>query len=138
MKIDNCHILLVEDNPGDVRLIQEALRKHGLNCQLTHCDTTDAAIHLLRAYGRAGDNVPDLMLLDYNLPRGDARSVLDAALNNPALTRMRKAVVTSSISPEDRERALESGADSFIYKPADLDSFLADVGGKIAALLGRA
>jgi CheY-like chemotaxis protein len=50
---------------------------------------------------------------------------------------MRKAVVTSSVAPKDQQDALQSGADAFIYKPADLDAFLREVGGKIAELLER-
>ena len=78
-----------------------------------------------------------MILLDYNLPRGEARTVLQAISNNPALAQMRKAVVTSSLAPKDRQEALEFGSDAFIYKPADLDGFLTDVGGSIAALLSR-
>lgn len=81
---------------------------------------------------------PDLMLLDYNLPRGDARTVLQATANNPALARMRKAVVTSSLAPKDREEALRFGADAFVCKPADLDAFIRDIGGAIVELLKRA
>lgn len=131
------HILLIEDNPGDVQLIQECLNTRGIEYDLTHCDNVDGAVRLINAYGADDGKIPDLMLLDYNLPRGDARAVLNAALNNPALAHMRKAVVTSSVAPKDRQEALESGADSFIYKPADLDGFLADVGGKIIELLER-
>lgn len=129
------HILLIEDNPGDVQLIKECLRLRATPYELTHCETVDAALHLVKSYGTNGQKVPDLMLLDYNLPRGEARTVLQASGNNPVLTRMRKAVVTSSLAPKDREEALRFGADAFIYKPADLDGFLTDVGGAIAKLL---
>jgi CheY-like chemotaxis protein len=133
---DSSHILLIEDNPGDVQLIEECLRVREIPYNLTHCDTVESAVRLVKSYG-AGDRVPDLMLLDYNLPRGEARTVLQASSTNPALAQMRKVVVTSSLAPKDRQEALEFGADAFIYKPADLDCFLTDVGGRIAALLGR-
>lgn len=129
------NILLIEDNPGDVELIKECLRSRGIRYELTHCETVDAALQLVRSYGAEGAKVPDLMLLDYNLPRGEARTVLQATGSNPALARMRKAVVTSSLAPKDREEALGFGADVFVCKPADLDAFLTDVGGAIAKLL---
>ncbi len=131
-------ILLIEDNPGDVRLIEECLRSRGIKYQLTHCDTIDAALRVVTGCGGNGGQIPDLMLLDYNVPRGDACSVLEAAANNPALARTRKAVITSSVAPKDQQDALKSGADAFIYKPADLDSFLREVGGKIVELLETA
>jgi two-component system, chemotaxis family, response regulator Rcp1 len=129
------HILLIEDNPGDVQLIKECLRLRGVPYELTHCDTVDAALHLVKGYGANAERVPDLMLLDYNLPRGDARTVLQATGDNPALSKMRKAVITSSLAPKDRDEALRFGADVFVCKPADLDAFLKDVGGAIAELL---
>lgn len=138
MKHDSSHILLIEDNPGDVKLIKECLRLQGVQYELTHCETVDAALDLVKSYAITGQEPPDLMLLDYNLPRGDARSVLQAARNNPALTQMRKAVVTSSLAPQDREEALQFGADAFVCKPADLDDFMHDVGRAIAELLRRA
>jgi CheY-like chemotaxis protein len=136
MKLAVCEVLLIEDNPGDVRLIEECFRARSIPYHLTHCDTIDAAIRLVTSYGTNAATVPDLILLDYNLPRGDARSVLDAAANNPALAETRKAVITSSVAPKDQQDSLQAGADAFIYKPADLDAFLGTVGAKIAELLG--
>ncbi len=135
MNTGTFQILLIEDNPGDVRLVEECLRSRGIKYQLTRCETIDAAIRIVNSYGANGAQVPDLMLLDYNVPRGDACAVLEAATNNPALTRTRKAVITSSIAPKDQQDALRSGADAFIYKPADLDTFLREVGESIAQLL---
>jgi CheY-like chemotaxis protein len=129
-------ILLIEDNPGDVVLIEEALRSRGLSYRLTHCETVDGAVRTVDGYRANDGEIPELLLLDYNLPRGEARSVLIAASNNPALARVPKAVITSSVAPRDRDDALKNGADSFIYKPADLDAFLDEVGSKIASLLG--
>ncbi|HSU59143.1 MAG TPA: response regulator [Bryobacteraceae bacterium] len=135
MSTEISQILLIEDNPGDVRLIEECLRSRGIKYQLTRCETIDTAIRIVNSYGTNGAEIPDLMLLDYNVPRGDACAVLEAAAGNPALAHTRKAVITSSIAPKDQQDALRSGADAFIYKPADLDSFLGEVGGRIAELL---
>ena len=129
------HILLIEDNPGDVRLIEESLRVHAVQYRLTHVEKADDAIRTVNSYGENRTDIPDLILLDYNLPRGDAGDVLAAVSKNPVLAKIPKAVVTSSLAPKDREHALRLGADCFINKPPDLDGFLNEVGGTIAALL---
>jgi two-component system response regulator len=129
-------ILLVEDNPGDVRLIQESLRVHRVEYHLVHVEKADDAIRTVNEYGSGGVEVPDLILLDYNLPRGDAVDVLSAVSRNPALAKVPKVVVTSSLAPKDREQALRLGAHCFINKPPDLEGFLREVGGTIASLLG--
>lgn len=128
-------ILLVEDNLGDVRLIEESLRGKGLDFKLTHYETADAAINALSRCGTNGNGVPELILLDFNVPRGDARDILAAAARNPALAAIPKAVVTSFLAPKDRAQALALGATCFIDKPPNLDSFLAEVGAKIVELL---
>jgi chemotaxis family two-component system response regulator Rcp1 len=130
-------ILLVEDNPGDVRLIEESLRTHALDYELTHYETADAAIDALTRCGTNGNGVPELILLDFNVPRGDARDILAAASRNPALAAIPKAIVTSYLAPADRAQALELGATCFIDKPPNLESFLSEVGGKIVDLLRR-
>ena len=130
-------ILLVEDNPGDVRLIEESLRMHAVDYQLIHYETAEAAINALKDCGSDGNGVPDLILLDYNVPRGDARDILAAALKNPSLASIPKAVVTSSVAPRDREQAMGLGANCFINKPQSLDLFLSEVGSQILELLRR-
>jgi two-component system, chemotaxis family, response regulator Rcp1 len=138
MTQDACKILLVEDNPGDVLLIEEALRSKEIRYHMTHRETVDAALQTISAYGVDDPNVPDVLLLDYNLPGGDARNVLQAAIANPALASTRKAVITSSLSPRDREDALRTGAECFVYKPADLDLFLDEIGKAVVTLLSDA
>jgi CheY-like chemotaxis protein len=129
-------ILLVEDNFGDVILIEECLQTAEVPYQLTHCDTIRSALKAISGYRAGEGKIPDLLLLDYNLPAGEAREVLQAAVTNPALHRMKKAVITSSMSPRDREDALRNGAECVIRKPSELDSFLTEVGKAIVKLLG--
>ncbi len=131
------HLLVVEDNPGDVRLIEETLLTHGIWYKMTRCETAEEGVCAVSAYNEQSEDVPALLLLDYNLPAGEARDVLAAALNNRALKNMRKAVITSSVAPKDREAAFQFGADSFIYKPSNLDTFLTEVGSAILALIGE-
>jgi CheY-like chemotaxis protein len=133
---DGAHcILLVEDNPGDVRLIKESFRMYELKYVLTHLENVDDAIRAVDGYGIDGAGVPDLILLDYNLPRGDAGDILAAAARNPALAGVPKAVVTSSVAPKDMERSFQLGAHCFINKPPELDAFLTEIGSKVAAML---
>lgn len=129
------HILLVEDNPGDVRLVQECLHEKDIPFRMTQCETAESAIRMVMKYTKEDADLPDLILLDYNLPGGDARAVIVAAAANPALAATRKAVITSSVSPRDKQDALQSGADCFIYKPCDLDAFLVEVGQALETLL---
>ena len=128
-------IVLVEDNPGDVMLVEESLKSLRLPFHMTHCETVNIAVKTINGYGAGDGNVPDLLLLDYNLPGGEAHEVLAAAMANPALARTRKAVITSSMSPRDHENALRRGAECVIGKPADLDLFLGEVGSAIVKLL---
>ena len=138
MNLESIRVLLVEDNPGDVRLIEESLRSQGLDFHLTHYETADTAIEALVRCGANGKGVPDLILLDFNVPRGDAQDILAAASTNTALVSVPKVIVTSFLAPKDRARALELGATCFINKPPNLDDFLAEVGTKIAELLRSA
>lgn len=138
MRQPSYKILLVEDNPGDVLLIQEALRSQNVLYEMSHCETVRSALQTVSGYCMNDPGIPELLLLDYNLPGGDARDVIQAAVANPALAGTRKAVITSSLSPRDRDDALQTGAECFIYKPADLDSFLNEVGGAIVKLLSEA
>jgi len=128
-------IFLVEDNPGDVLLIREALRRAELPYSLDHHDTVASATAGLQDAGRAGGPVPDLILLDYNLPGGDGSDVLAAAAENPSLATVPRAVITSFLSPHEREQARRLGATCFMTKPASLNGFLEEVGCSISRLL---
>ncbi|MGH9640741.1 MAG: response regulator, partial [Bryobacteraceae bacterium] len=61
MTEDTCHILLIEDNRGDVWLVEESLRSRGIKYRLTHCETVDSAIRIVDSYGTSGAEVPDLI-----------------------------------------------------------------------------
>lgn len=121
-------ILVIEDNPGDVLLIKEAISSAGMRAEVQHFETAHAAINRIRTYKRGDEQLPDVILLDYNLPGGTACDMLSAAKENPALQDVKKAVLTCSVAPRDREQALAAGADLFVFKPSDLDAFLDAVG----------
>ena len=128
-------IFLAEDNLGDVFLIEEALRRQSLDCEIDHYATAEEAIQAAELCGDPGMPVPDLMMLDYNLPRGNGSDILSAASHNPRLSHVPKVIVTSFLQAEELAEALALGASGLITKPTDFESFMNDVGAKIAALL---
>ena len=118
-------ILLVEDNPGDVRLTREALVDGKVNNNLHVVIDGVDAMAFLRREGRYSDAVrPDVVLLDLNLPRKNGREVLAEVKNDPELRRIPVVVLTTSEAEEDVLRAYEHHANCYITKPVDLDQFL--------------
>jgi two-component system, chemotaxis family, response regulator Rcp1 len=118
-------ILLVEDNPGDVRLTREALREGKVRNNLAVASDGIEAIAYLRKEGEhAGAVRPDLILLDLNLPRKDGREVLAEIKADPALRNIPVVVLTSSQAEEDIVRAYDLHANCYVTKPVDLDQFI--------------
>lgn len=136
MKNTKVHVFLAEDNLADVWLVEEALKRQSLDYHLEHYLTAEDAITAAKACGSGDCPVPDLMLVDFNLPRGDGRDVLTAAASNPKLDAVPKVVMSSFLRPEETEQAIQLGARCFIPKPAGLDAFLTTVGSKVVELLG--
>ena len=95
-------ILVVEDNPGDVRLLQETLRDSPHEVKFTVAEDGEAAMDTLR--GDEDSFTPDLILLDLNLPKEGGREVLSEIKNDPALSRIPVIVLTSSQADKDRQR----------------------------------
>ena len=119
-------ILLVEDNPGDVRLAQEAFRDARVPCELVVARDGVEALELLgQVPGGAEQELPDLILLDLNLPRQDGREVLAALKGDPAWRHIPVVVLTSSEAESDVRQAYDLQANCYVVKPMDLDRFLA-------------
>jgi len=113
-------ILLVEDHPGDVRLIREALREEKIFNELHVALDGVEALAFLRGQGRYAARVrPDLILLDLNLPRMSGRELLEEMKRDPALRDLPVVVVTASQAEADACRALELGAAGYLTKPFD-------------------
>jgi CheY-like chemotaxis protein len=118
-------ILLVEDNPGDVRLTREALKEGKIRNNLNVASDGVEALRYLRREGpHAGAARPDLILLDLNLPRMDGREVLEAVKQDPSLRHIPVVVLTSSAAEQDIVRAYELHANCYVSKPVDLDQFI--------------
>lgn len=118
-------ILLVEDNPGDVRLTQEALKEgkvfNNLNVVM---DGVEAMAYLRREGKYANARLPDIILLDLNLPKMDGREVLAAIKEDEDLKRIPTVVLTTSKADEDVLKVYDLHANCYITKPVDLEQFL--------------
>jgi chemotaxis family two-component system response regulator Rcp1 len=118
-------VLLVEDNPGDVRLTREALRDGKVSNHLSVAKDGEEALAFLRREGPFADAPrPDVILLDLNLPRKDGREVLEAIKADPSLRTIPVVILTSSEAERDIARAYELNANCYITKPVDLDQFI--------------
>lgn len=118
-------ILLVEDNPADVRLTQEALREGKVKNSLSVARDGAEAIAFLRRQGEfAAAPKPDLILLDLNLPKKDGREVLADIKDDPILRRIPVVVLTTSSAEADILKSYELHANCYITKPVDLEQFV--------------
>ena len=118
-------ILLVEDSPDDAELTFEALRDARIKNNLYIVEDGVEAIAFLRQEGNyAGVPRPDLILLDFNLPRKDGREVLTEIKADNNLKRIPVIVLTTSQSQEDILKAYELNANCYISKPVDFEEFL--------------
>ena len=118
-------ILLVEDNPADVRLTQEALKEGKVRNNLHVARDGIEAIEYLRRLGKwAGSPRPDLILLDLNLPRKDGREVLFEIKNDPELKAIPVVVLTTSSAEQDIFKSYTLHANCYITKPVDLEQFV--------------
>jgi chemotaxis family two-component system response regulator Rcp1 len=118
-------ILLVEDNPADVRLTREAFLDGKIHNSLAVVKDGVEAMEYLRRQGKfAGAARPDLILLDLNLPRKDGREVLAEIKSDPALMRIPVVVLTTSRAEMDIVRTYNLHANCYIVKPVDLDQFI--------------
>ena len=126
METELIRVLLVEDNAGDAYLFRKALEEAGLNCALTVIDDGFQALACVRGEGEYdGNPVPDLVVLDLNLPKHGGVEILKAIDQNPRFKSV--PVVITSSSPWPPRLAQSEGVRiaRYIAKPADLDEFMA-------------
>ena len=118
-------ILLVEDNPGDARLMQEALAEARVRNRLhVVADGVEALAYLRRQHPFASAIRPDLILLDLNLPGKDGRDVLAEIKRDEDLRRIPVVILTTSQAEADIARAYDLHANAYVTKPLDVEQFI--------------
>ncbi len=127
-------IILIEDNPADVLLVEKALSESGIVYALTRFENGAAAVQALCAPAQEGDLLPDAILLDLNTPRTDGFEALRQLKQSPRLSAVPLAVLTSSRTRSDKHRAAIQGA-RYIEKPSQLKEFLHVVGQAVKEML---
>ena len=131
MKVDTmvnkgrpAEILLVEDNPGDVILTQKAFRQGRIANHITVAKNGEEAMEILRRQNKHADaSVPDLILLDLNLPRKSGQEVLNEIKSDPVLKHIPVVVLTSSKAELDVVKTYDLHANSYIIKPVSMEKF---------------
>lgn len=125
---DPIQVLLVEDDPGDVLMTQEAFKDYKIANKLDVVTNGEDAIAYLRRTGDFADApVPDLVLLDLNLPRRDGREVLRDVKSDAELRRIPIVVLTTSDAEEDVLASYSLHANAYVRKPVDFEQFVAAV-----------
>ncbi|MBN2105448.1 response regulator [bacterium] len=122
---DSINVLLVEDNPGDIRLTEEAFKEANLECNLNVVEDGVEALAFLNQKGQYKDAPkPDFILLDLNLPKKDGRQVLKEIKESSALKYIPVIILSTSKSEDDIIRTYNLHANCYISKPVDLDNFI--------------
>jgi CheY-like chemotaxis protein len=125
MNMTEIHILLVEDNEGDVVLTLEALKEAKLKNKISVVRDGEEAMEFLYKKGRyAHEDIPQLILLDINLPKMDGKEVLLKIKTDPDLKKIPVVILTTSSSEKDILEAYNNYANCYITKPVDLDKFI--------------
>ncbi|CRK53524.1 Response regulator rcp1 [Rhodococcus sp. RD6.2] len=121
-------VLLVEDDPGDVLMTQEAFEFNKVGNTLHVVRDGEQALDFLYRKGDYADAVrPDLILLDLNLPKYDGRQVLEKIKSDPELVDIPVVILTTSGAEEDIVRSYKLHANAYVTKPVDLDQFIAAI-----------
>ena len=118
------HILLVDDNEGDILLTREALEEARIINKISIAYDGLQAIDLLKKSARVAGTMPDLILLDINLPKMNGTEVLSIIKNDPDLRRIPVIMLTTSSSEKDILASYDNYANCYITKPVDLDRFM--------------
>lgn len=132
-------ILVIEDNPADVQLLEMALAEAGLRAELLTFADGANAMAWISACGtpEASGPCPDLAIVDLNLPKYDGIELLNALRRNAGLASVPALVMSSSTSPRDEARVRSLENTEYLAKPSDLEAYV-EVGAVIARLLARA
>lgn len=116
-------MLLVEDDSDDVQLLEEALKDNNIDCEMEVIMEGDKVM----PYLTSTETLPDIIVMDFNLPKIHGKEVLVSIRSSPALSIIPVVVLTTSASPHDVQFAQQNGANKFITKPSTIHGFNAAV-----------
>ncbi|MFL5753622.1 MAG: response regulator [Bacteroidia bacterium] len=124
-RLQEINILLVEDNPGDIRLTKEVLKEGKIRNNLSVVMDGEEAIYFLKKTGKYQDSItPDIILLDLNLPKKDGREVLAEIKADPLLMMIPVIIFTTSSAEQDILNTYSNHANCYITKPVDFTQFI--------------
>ena len=132
MGLDKKKIIIIEDNEADASVIEDAITTSDLNCEVIRFRDGEEA---LQALLDPDATVPDVLLLDLNLPRIDGLEVLQRIRSTPRLAQTPVGILTGSGAASDKRRAAFSGATRYVYKPLNYDEYVAEVRQAVAEML---
>jgi CheY-like chemotaxis protein len=122
--LEQLSLLVVEDSPADVFLVREALKEEGLSCHLKIADDGEKAIHILDEVDAGGQDAPNLLLVDLNVPRQNGEHVLERLRRSPRYGKTPVVMMSTSDTAAERKRAFELGATEYFCKPSTLAEFM--------------
>jgi len=135
MRINKPRVLLIEDNPADANLVEEALVEANLDCDLSIMRDGAQAIEFFeRLDAGSSEEYPHLVLLDLNLPKVPGEAVLERVRLSPKYGTAMVFIISSSDAPKDRERAMKLGASDYFRKPSTLAQYM-ELGPRVRTLL---
>jgi CheY-like chemotaxis protein len=137
--MNECEIVLIEDNPADVYLVQLALKENDVNCRMTTFANGQEALRSLcpPPTAETQTTAPDVILLDLNTPKSDGFEVLVQLRGAPHLANVPIAIITSSNATSDKARTARLGVARYIHKPSQLEEFIAIVGQAVKEMLAQ-
>ena len=121
-------VLIAEDDPDDQLILQDAFEESSPHCQLTFVgDGVELLDYLTVVIHKTDVSLPDLLLLDLNMPLKDGRQALNEIRANPALASLPVVIMTTSKSDDDRHDCLAGGATDYLVKPSSYQALLTTV-----------
>lgn len=117
-------LLLVEDSPSDVFLVEEAMKEEGLSCHLEVADDGEKAIRILDDVDAGSHGRPNLLLVDLNVPRQNGTTVLERLRQSPVCGQTPVVMMSTSDTLAERRRAFDLGATEYFCKPSSLTEFM--------------
>jgi DNA-binding response OmpR family regulator len=116
-------ILLIEDNPGDIELVREGFEEARVANHLSIIGDGQAALDFFIK----GENLPDIILLDINLPKANGFEILETIRSQPKSAEIPVIMLTSSEADSDVVKSYQNSANSYVSKPVDFDKFIAAI-----------